>query len=111
MEFTDAVRMRIYCGESDKAGGRPLYEEIVLRARRAGLAGATVMRGPMGYGLRSVVHTAKVLRLSEDLPIVVELIDSPPSIERFIDDCGSLLSNVLVTLDSVRASRRTAPSA
>ena len=72
----DAMLLRIFIGEDDKYHGRPLYEAIVLKAREMHLAGATILRGPMGYGHSSRLHTAKILRLSEDLPIVVEIVDS-----------------------------------
>ena len=83
----DAVLLRIFIGEDDKAGHRPLYEAIVLKAREMGLAGATVLRGPMGFGHSSHLHTTKILRLSQDLPLVIEIVDarrrsknsSPPS--------------------------------
>jgi uncharacterized protein len=72
----EAVLLRIFIGEDDRTKGRPLYEAIVLKAREAGLAGATVLRGPMSFGKSSTLHTAKVLRLSEDLPIVIEIVDT-----------------------------------
>src|SRR5271169_5358426 len=79
-----AVLLRIYIGEDDRFDHHPLYEAIVLKAREQGLAGATVLRGPMGFGHSSRVHTAKILRLSEDLPIVVEIIDSEEKINAFL---------------------------
>ena len=78
----DAMLLRIFLGESDKAGRRPLYEEIVLKAREAHLAGATVLRGPMGFGHSSRLHTAKILRLSEDLPFVIEIVDDEDKDQR-----------------------------
>jgi uncharacterized protein len=72
----DAVLLRIYIGEDDRTDGRPLYEAIVLKARELHMAGATVLRGPMGFGRSSRLHTAKILRLSEDLPVVVEIVDA-----------------------------------
>ena len=72
----EALLLRIFIGESDRHDGRPLYEAIVLKAREMGLAGATVLRGPMGYGRSSRLHTAKILRLSEDLPLVIEIVDA-----------------------------------
>lgn len=77
--------LRIFLGETDRLDGRPLYEQIVLHAREHGLAGATVLRGIQGYGARSRVHTAKILRLSEDLPIVVEIVDSAEKIQAFVN--------------------------
>ena len=72
----DAILLRIFIGEDDKVGRQPLYEAIVLKAREMGLAGATVLRGPMGFGHSSMLHTAKILRLSQDLPLVIEIVDS-----------------------------------
>ena len=79
---SEAVLLRVFIGESDKADGRPLYEVIVETARKRGIAGATVLRGFLGFGANSRIHTSKVLRLSEDLPIVVEIVDSEEKIER-----------------------------
>jgi PII-like signaling protein len=94
--------LRIFVGESDKHGHVPMYEAIVLKAREAGLAGATVLRGLMGFGRNSVLHSAKVLRLSEDLPMVVEIVDSREKIEEFLPTLDSMGLEGLVTLDSVR---------
>ena len=80
----DAMLLRIFIGEDDRHQGRPLYEAIVLKAREMHLAGATILRGPMGYGHSSRLHTAKILRLSEDLPIVVEIVDGPEKIDGFL---------------------------
>ena len=93
--------LRIFIGESDKHGHRPLYEAIVLRAREAGLAGATVIRGVMGFGKNSVLHTAKILRLSEDLPMVIEIVDSLQKIESFLPELNAMISDGLVTLERV----------
>jgi len=79
----DAMLLRIFIGEDDKYQGRPLYETIVLQARELHLAGATVLRGPMGFGHSSRLHTAKILRLSEDLPIVIEIVDEEAKIKNF----------------------------
>ena len=76
--------LRIFIGEGDRWQGKPLYESIVLKAREIHLAGATVLRGPMGFGANSRLHTSKVLRLSEDLPIVIEIVDSRPKIDEFL---------------------------
>jgi hypothetical protein len=80
----DAVLLRIFIGEDDRFRGRPLYEAIVLQAREMHLAGATVLRGPMGFGRSSRLHTAKILRLSEDLPVVIEIVDSEEKIQHFL---------------------------
>jgi PII-like signaling protein len=94
--------LRIFVGESDKHGHVPLYEAIVLTARQAGLAGATVLRGLMGFGRHSVVHTAKILRLSEDLPMVIEIVDSLEKIEAFLPSLDTMVREGLVTLEKVR---------
>ncbi len=91
--------LRIFIGESDKHGGRPLYEWIVTRARERGLAGATVLRGIMGFGANSHIHTAKILRLSEDLPIVVEIVDTREKLESFLDDIEGSVHAGLATLE------------
>lgn len=94
--------LRIFIGESDKFGHRPLYEEIVLKAREAGLAGATVLRGVMGFGKNSILHTAKILRLSEDLPMVVEIVDSLEKVEAFVPTLDEMIKDGLVTIEQVR---------
>ena len=94
--------LRVFIGESDKAGHRPLYEEIVLKAREAGLAGATVLRGVMGFGKNSILHTAKILRLSEDLPMVVEIVDSLEKVEAFVPTLDEMIKDGLVTIEKVR---------
>ncbi len=101
----DAVLLRVFLGESDKHDGRPLYESIVLKARELGLAGATVLRGPMGYGQSSRLHTAKILRLSEDLPLVIEIVDSEERIEGLLPALDQMMSSGLVTLEKVRVVR------
>lgn len=98
----EAERLRVFLGESDKRQGRPLYEVIVTEARRHGLAGATVLRGMMGFGAHSRIHTAKVLRLSEDLPMVVEIVDIPEQIAAFLPVLDELIDEGLVTLETVR---------
>jgi len=98
----DGYLLRIFVGESDKAGHRPLYEEIVLRAREQGLAGATVLRGVMGFGKHSILHTAKILRLSEDMPMIVEIVDSLEKIEKFLPALDEMITDGLVTLEKVR---------
>jgi PII-like signaling protein len=94
--------LRVFVGESDRHGRRPLYEAIVLKAREAGLAGATVLRGVMGFGRRSVLHTAKILRLSEDLPMVVEIVDAREKIEEFLPVLDGMIAEGLVTLERVQ---------
>jgi uncharacterized protein len=94
--------LRIFVGESDKHGHLPLYEAIVLKARETGLAGATVLRGVMGFGRHSVMHTAKILRLSEDLPMVIEIADSLEKIEAFLPTLDQMVAEGLVTLEQVR---------
>lgn len=94
--------LRIFLGESDSLDHRPLYEAIVLKAREEGLAGATVLRGVMGFGKNSVLHTAKILRLSEDLPMVIEIVDSKERIDRFLPVLDQIMSDGLVTIERVR---------
>jgi uncharacterized protein len=98
----DGYLLRILVGESDRHGHRPLYEVIVLKAREAGLAGATVLRGVMGFGKNSVLHTAKILRLSEDLPMVIEIVDSLEKIEQFVPSLDAMIADGLVTIEKVR---------
>jgi PII-like signaling protein len=98
----EAVLLRIFIGEDDKADGKPLYEAIVLKARERHLAGATVLRGPMGFGHSSRLHTTKILRLSQDLPLVIEIVDSPEKIEAFLPVLERIVGSGLVTLEKVR---------
>jgi len=102
MKSEDGYLLRIIVGESDRHGHRPLYEAIVLKAREAGLAGATVTRGVMGFGKHSVLHTAKILRLSEDLPMIVEIADILDPIEQFLPLLNEMITDGLVTLEKVR---------
>lgn len=95
----EGALLRIFIGEQDQWEGRPLYEVIVLRARELHLAGATVFKGVMGYGAQSRLHTAKVLRLSEDLPIVVEIVDARDKIDRLLPFIDEAVSNGLVTIE------------
>ena len=97
-----ALLLRIFFGEDDKLEGRPLYEAIVLRAREMHLAGATVLRGPMGFGASSRLHTTKILRLSEDLPLVIEIVDSEEKINDFLPVLDRMMSSGLVTLEKVQ---------
>jgi PII-like signaling protein len=94
--------VRIFIGEADRWHGRPLYEAIVTRAREEGLAGATVLRGLMGFGAKSRIHTAKVLRLSEDLPIVIEIVDRADRIESFLPLLDEMVADGLVTVERVQ---------
>jgi uncharacterized protein len=98
----DALLLRIFIGESDTHDGQPLYEAIVLEARRMQIAGATVLRGPMGYGHSSRLHTAKILRLSEDLPLVIEIVDSEEKINAFLAVLDGMMESGLVTLEKVQ---------
>ena len=98
----EALLLRIFIGESDKWHGKPLYEAIVVEARKRGLAGATVVKGFMGFGAHSRIHTAKVLRLSEDLPMVIEIVDAPERIAAFLPDLDAMIGEGLVTLERVR---------
>src|SRR5437660_4587142 len=98
----DAVLLRIFIGESDRWKHQPLYEAIVLKAREAHLAGATVLRGPMGFGKSSRLHTAKILRLSMDLPLVIEIVDSEEKVQSFLPVLDKMVKGGLVTLEKVR---------
>jgi PII-like signaling protein len=91
--------LRIFVGEADHWQGKPLYEAIVLEARQRGLAGATVIKGFMGFGAHSRIHTAKLLELSQDLPIVIEIVDAPDKIEAFVSDVEKMVGDGLMTLE------------
>lgn len=95
----DGYLLRIFVGESDKHDGKPLYEWLVLKAREAGLAGATVVRGIEGFGAHSRLHTAKILRLSQDLPVVIEIVDAPEKIEAFLPELDGMVQEGLVTVE------------
>jgi len=97
----DGCLLRIFVGESDRHEGKPLYEWLVLKAREQGLAGATVLRGIEGFGAHSRMHTAKILRLSEDLPIVVEIVDTREKIEAFMPLVDHAIVEGLATLEKV----------
>jgi len=97
----NAVLLRIFVGEDDRFEHRPLYEAVVLKAREQHLAGATVLRGPMGFGHSSRLHTAKILRLSEDLPFVIEIVDSEEKIQQFLPALDGMLKGGLVTTQKV----------
>jgi uncharacterized protein len=98
----DATLLRIFLGESDRWHGQPLYEAIVLKARSLHLAGATVLRGPMGFGKSSRLHTAKILRLSMDLPLVIEIVDAAEKIQAFLPELDQMMQGGLVTLERVK---------
>jgi len=99
---TDAVLLRIFIGESDRWEHKPLYEALVLKARELHLAGATVLRGPMGFGKASRLHTAKILRLSMDLPLILEIVDSEEKINSFLPELEKMMGGGLVTLEKVK---------
>lgn len=98
----EGTLLRIFIGELDKWHHQPLYEAIVLKARERGMAGATVLRGPMGYGAHSRLHTAKILRLSEDLPVIIEIVDKEEKIQAFLPELDQMVEDGLVTLEKVR---------
>ena len=97
-----AVLLRIFIGENDHFQSKPLYEAIVISARERHLAGATVLRGPMGFGKSSRLHTSKILRLSEDLPLVIEIVDSEDKIDAFLPVLDGMMSSGLITLEKVQ---------
>ncbi len=98
----NATLLRIFIGESDRCENRPLYEAIVLKAREMHLAGATVLRGPMGFGAASRIHTAKILRLSTDLPLVIEIVDSEEKVNAFLPELEKMIGGGLVTLEKIK---------
>ncbi len=98
----DGYLLRIFIGESDKHGGKPLYQWIVFQARAQGLAGATVLRGIMGFGADSRIHTAKIERLSEDLPIIIELVDTREKLEAFLPVIDAAIGEGLATLEKAQ---------
>jgi uncharacterized protein len=104
--------LRVFVGESDQWHGRPLYEAIVLAAREHGLAGASVIRGLAGFGANSLIHTVKILRLSEDLPMLVEIVDKPERIQAFLPTLDEMVTEGLVTLEKVNVLiyRHNAPT-
>jgi PII-like signaling protein len=103
---TEAKLLRIFIGESDRIKGKPVYEEIILKAREAGLAGATVIKGIMGFGANSIIHTTKILTLSEDLPLIIEIVDEVSKIERFLTTVNQIFeeSNIggLITIEKAQ---------
>jgi PII-like signaling protein len=106
----DALLLRIFIGENDRHAGRPLYEAIVLKAREMHLAGATVLRGPIGFGRSSRLHTTKILRLSEDLPLVIEIVDAEERIRAFLEVLDKMMRSGLVTLEKVQVLRYGRPT-
>jgi uncharacterized protein len=104
-EQSDAVLLRIFIGEADKHGNIPLHEALVLRAREKHLAGATVLRGPIGFGRSRRIHTAKILRLSFDLPIIVEIVDAPQKVDAFLSGLEDMMPSGFVTLENVKVVR------
>lgn len=105
MTFEEAALLRVFVGESDRCDGQPLYEAIVLKAREMGLAGATVLRGPLGFGDHAHLHSAKILRLSSDLPMVVEIVDAEDKLEAFLPLLDAMMNGGLVTIEKVRVRR------
>lgn len=101
----EGVLLRVFLGESDQWHGKPLYEAIVLKARELHLAGATVLRGPMGFGANSRLHTTRILRLSEDLPMLIEIVDSKEKIDELMPYIDEMVEDGLVTLENVRVIR------
>ena len=98
----DAVLLRIFVGESERSDHKPLYEAIVLKAREMQMGGATVLRGPMGFGRSSHLHSAKILRLSEDLPMVIEIVDSQARIDEFLPVLDKMMGSGLITVEKVQ---------
>lgn len=98
---SDGKLLRVFIGESDKWQGKPLYQEIVGLAKNKGMAGATVIKGSMGFGCKSHMHTTKLLRLSEDLPIIIEIVDSDEKITQFAGDLDEMVQEGLVTIEKV----------
>lgn len=101
----DAVLLRIFIGEQEKCGHKPLYEAVVMKAREMDMAGATVLRGPLGYGHSRCLHTAKILDLSEDLPMVIEIVDTIDKIDAFLPVLDGMIERGLVTLETVQVLR------
>ena len=98
----DGCLLRIFIGESEKVDGKPLYQRLVEEARTSGLAGATVWRGMMGYGANSRIHTSKILRLSQDLPVIVEIVDVREKLEAFLDEVDGMIKGGLATLEKAQ---------
>src|SRR5207237_4083608 len=100
----EAMLLRIYTEEAARDGHRPLYEQIVLKAREAGLAGATVLRGPMGFGESARIHTANILDLAANLPMVIEIVDEEPKLRAFMETLGAMKDIGLVTIERVEVA-------
>jgi PII-like signaling protein len=98
----EATLLRIFIGDADRHGHQPLYEAIVMKAREMHLAGATVLKSPMGFGKNSHIHTAKILQLSTDLPLVIEIIDLPEKITAFLPVLDEMMDGGLVTMERVQ---------
>lgn len=98
----DAILLRIFFGEDDKFNNRPLHEAIVLKARELQLGGATVLRGHVGFGHSSRIHTTKILRLSQDLPVIIEIVDSQSKIDSFLPVLDEMMTSGLVTIEKVQ---------
>jgi PII-like signaling protein len=105
---TEGKLLRIFIGEADRWEHKPLYEAIVLKARELHLAGATVLRGPMGFGAKSHLHTSKILRLSMDLPMVIEIVDSEEKIRTLLPHLDEMVTEGLITLESVHVIKYVA---
>ena len=105
---TDGKLLRIFIGEGDRWEHKPLYEAIVLKARELGMAGATVLRGPMGFGAKSHLHTSKILRLSMDLPMVIEIVDSEEKIKILLPHLDKMVTEGLITLENVQVIKYVA---
>ncbi|HEX5421005.1 MAG TPA: DUF190 domain-containing protein [Gammaproteobacteria bacterium] len=104
-----ATLLRVFVGERDRHGHQPLYEAIVKQARDRGLAGATVMRGLLGYGRSSVLHAAKILELSEDLPLIIEIVDTEEKIQHFLPELDGMITSGLITLEQVQVLQYGTP--
>ena len=107
----EATLLRIFIGENDRFDHKPLYEAIVLKARELHLAGATVLRSPMGFGHSSRLRTAKILRLSEDLPFIIEIVDSEEKVQAFLPILDTMMQSGLVTLEKVKVMQYGMPGA
>jgi len=105
------VLLRIFLGETDRFEGQPLYEALVLKAREMHLGGATVLRGPMGFGHSSRLHTTKVLRLSEDLPLIVEVVESQEKINAYLEAIDPMMGSGLITMEKVQVLQYGPPQA
>ena len=99
---SEAELLRIFIGEADKYNGKPLFEEIVNLVRHKNMAGATVIRGLMGFGAHSRMHTAKILRISEDLPVIIEIVDEPEKIESLLPELDEMITEGMVTIEKIR---------